>query len=303
MFDRFTDRARRVLVLAQEESRLLHHNCLGTEHILLGLIHEGEGVAAKTLESHGISLEAVREKVEESIVRAESAASSAPPFTPRAKYVLELSLREALQLDHNSIGTEHLLLGLIREGEGVAAQVLVQLGADLGSLRQTVLQLLPGSEESVPKGLESTSTSSHETDLVQRYLTDVSHYPLLTKGDESRLAQAVEAGREAREALDNGGKEITAARKLELRALVHAGEDAERTFVKSNLGLVVSIAKKYQTSGVPLLDLIQEGNLGLTHAVEKFDWRKGFKFSTYATWWIRQAITRGISGSSQRPAT
>jgi len=128
MFERFTDRARRVLVLAQEEARLLNHNFIGTEHILLGLIHEGEGVAAKALESLGISLEAVREKVEETIGPAGSSTTGSPPFTPRAKKVLELSLREALQLGHNYIGTEHMLLGLVREGEGVAVQVLVSLG-------------------------------------------------------------------------------------------------------------------------------------------------------------------------------
>ncbi len=128
MFERFTDRARRVLVLAQEEARLLNHSFIGTEHILLGLIHEGEGVAAKALESLGISLEAVREKVEETIGMAGTAPSGSPPFTPRAKKVLELSLREALQLGHSYIGTEHMLLGLVREGEGVAATVLVSLG-------------------------------------------------------------------------------------------------------------------------------------------------------------------------------
>ncbi|MGH9179746.1 MAG: Clp protease N-terminal domain-containing protein, partial [Acidimicrobiales bacterium] len=144
MFERFTDRARRVLVLAQEEARLLNHNFIGTEHILLGLIHEGEGVAAKALESLGISLEAVREKVEETIGPAGSSTTGSPPFTPRAKKVLELSLREALQLGHNYIGTEHMLLGLVREGEGVAAQVLVNLGADLSRVRQQVIQLLSG---------------------------------------------------------------------------------------------------------------------------------------------------------------
>src|SRR6202158_863049 len=144
LFERFTDRARRVLVLAQEEARLLNHNFIGTEHILLGLIHEGEGVAAKALESLGISLEAVREKVEETIGPAGSSTTGSPPFTPRAKKVLELSLREALQLGHNYIGTEHILLGLIREGEGVAAQVLVKLGADLSRVRQQVIQLLSG---------------------------------------------------------------------------------------------------------------------------------------------------------------
>jgi ATP-dependent Clp protease ATP-binding subunit ClpC len=144
MFERFTDRARRVVVLAQEEARMLSHNYIGTEHILLGLIHEGEGVAAKALESLGISLEAVRAQVEEIIGQGQQAPSGHIPFTPRAKKVLELSLREALQLGHNYIGTEHILLGLIREGEGVAAQVLVKLGADLGRVRQQVIQLLSG---------------------------------------------------------------------------------------------------------------------------------------------------------------
>src|SRR5688572_26973316 len=144
MFERFTDRARRVVVLAQEEARMLSHNYIGTEHILLGLIHEGEGVAAKALESLGISLEAVRAQVEEIIGQGQQAPSGHIPFTPRAKKVLELSLREALQLGHNYIGTEHILLGLIREGEGVAAQVLVKLGADLNRVRQQVIQLLSG---------------------------------------------------------------------------------------------------------------------------------------------------------------
>src|SRR6201991_1605158 len=144
MFERFTDRARRVVVLAQEEARMLNHNYIGTEHILLGLIHEGEGVAAKSLESLGISLEGVRQQVEEIIGQGQQAPSGHIPFTPRAKKVLELSLREALQLGHNYIGTEHILLGLIREGEGVAAQVLVKLGAELTRVRQQVIQLLSG---------------------------------------------------------------------------------------------------------------------------------------------------------------
>ena len=150
MFERFTDRARRVVVLAQEEARMLNHNYIGTEHILLGLIHEGEGVAAKALESLGISLEAVRQQVEEIIGQGQQAPSGHIPFTPRAKKVLELSLREALQLGHNYIGTEHILLGLIREGEGVAAQVLVKLGADLNRVRQQVIQLLHGYQGKEP---------------------------------------------------------------------------------------------------------------------------------------------------------
>ncbi|MGK2947211.1 MAG: ATP-dependent Clp protease ATP-binding subunit [Acidimicrobiales bacterium] len=168
MFERFTDRARRVVVLAQEEARLLNHNYIGTEHILLGLIHEGEGVAAKALESLGISLEAVRSQVEEIIGQGGSSPSGHIPFTPRAKKVLELSLREALQLGHNYIGTEHILLGLIREGEGVAAQVLVKLGADLSRVRQQVIQLLSGysgssPSEGAPQGKASTGGGSGES--------------------------------------------------------------------------------------------------------------------------------------------
>jgi ATP-dependent Clp protease ATP-binding subunit ClpC len=144
VFERFTDRARRVVVLAQEEARMLDHNYIGTEHILLGLIHEGEGVAAQVLESLNVSLEVVRIQVEEIIGQGKVTPSGHIPFTPRAKKVLELSLREALQLHHNYIGTEHILLGLVREGEGVAAQVLQKLGADLNRVRQQVIQLLSG---------------------------------------------------------------------------------------------------------------------------------------------------------------
>ncbi len=137
-----------------------------------------------------------------------------------------------------------------------------------------------------------------EEDLVRLYLTDIGQYTLLTKDDEVELAQKIEAGTEAREALA-AGKPLHSRRRVALRRLVADGEAAERQFVQSNLRLVVSIAKKYQASGLPLLDLVQEGNLGLMHAVEKFDWRKGFKFSTYATWWIRQAITRGIANTGR----
>jgi len=175
MFERFTDRARRVVVLAQEEARMLNHNYIGTEHILLGLIHEGEGVAAKALESLGISLEAVRAQVEEIIGQGQQAPSGHIPFTPRAKKVLELSLREALQLGHNYIGTEHILLGLIREGEGVAAQVLVKLGADLNRVRQQVIQLLSGyqgKEAATSSGpAEGTPSTSLVLDQFGRNLT------------------------------------------------------------------------------------------------------------------------------------
>ncbi|MFI5730157.1 ATP-dependent Clp protease ATP-binding subunit [Kribbella sp. NPDC051587] len=166
MFERFTDRARRVVVLAQEEARMLSHNYIGTEHILLGLIHEGEGVAAKALESLGISLEAVRSQVEEIIGQGQQAPSGHIPFTPRAKKVLELSLREALQLGHNYIGTEHILLGLIREGEGVAAQVLVKLGADLNKVRQQVIQLLSGYQGKEPTSAGAPTEGAPSSSLV-----------------------------------------------------------------------------------------------------------------------------------------
>ena len=175
MFERFTDRARRVVVLAQEEARMLSHNYIGTEHILLGLIHEGDGIAAKALESLSISLEAVRAQVEEIIGQGQQAPSGHIPFTPRAKKVLELSLREALQLGHNYIGTEHILLGLIREGEGVAAQVLQKLGADLNRVRQQVIQLLSGYQgketQSAGTAAEPAPSSSLVLDQFGRNLT------------------------------------------------------------------------------------------------------------------------------------
>jgi len=159
VFERFTDRARRVLVLAQEEARLLNHSFIGTEHILLGLIHEGEGIAARSLDSLGVTLEAVREKVEEAIGPSGTPAPGSPPFTPRAKRVLELSLREALQLGHSYIGTEHMLLGLVREGEGVAAQVLQSLGVELPRVRQQVIQFLSSYQGKEAVGVGSGSAS------------------------------------------------------------------------------------------------------------------------------------------------
>ena len=159
MFEHFTDRARRALLMAQEEARLLNHNFIGTEHMLVGLIHEGEGVAAKALGSIGISLEAVREKVEQRRGPAGMSTSASAPFTPRAKKVLDLSLREALQLGHSYIGTEHILLGLIREGEGAGAQVLVSLGADLSQVREQVIRLLSGHEATGPDKPAAGTTS------------------------------------------------------------------------------------------------------------------------------------------------
>ena len=175
MFERFTDRARRVVVLAQDEARMLNHNYIGTEHILLGLLHEGEGVAAKALESLGISLDAVRQQVEEIIGQGQQAPSGHIPFTPRAKKVLELSLRESLQLGHNYIGTEHILLGLIREGDGVAAQVLVRLGADRNRVRQQVIQLLHGHQGKEPVSARSAERQLRLLPAVRARLEEVEH--------------------------------------------------------------------------------------------------------------------------------
>jgi ATP-dependent Clp protease ATP-binding subunit ClpC len=152
VFERFTDRARRVLTFAQEEARLLNHSFIGTEHILLGVIREGDGLGAEALRRLGVSFEVVREKVVEMIGVSGSAPNDSPPFTPRAKKVLELSLREALQLNHSYIGTEHILLGLAREGDGVAARVLAGLGVDLLRVRQAVTDLMTGASENPSAG-------------------------------------------------------------------------------------------------------------------------------------------------------
>ena len=166
MFERFTDRARRVVVLAQEEARMLDHSHIGTEHILLGLVREGGGVAARAVESLGISLEAVRQQVGEIVGRGQQAPPGHIPFTPRAKMVLELSLREALQLGHNYIGTEHIVLGLVREGDGVATRVLLKLGADPTRVRHQVIQLLHGDQGKEPAAAGPPSEAAPSTSIV-----------------------------------------------------------------------------------------------------------------------------------------
>ncbi len=213
MFERFTDRARRVVVLAQEEARLLNHSYIGTEHILLGLIHEGEGVAAKALESLSISLEAVRNQVEEIIGQGGASPTGHIPFTPRAKKVLELSLREALQLGHNYIGTEHILLGLIREGEGVAAQVLVKLGADLSRVRQQVIQLLSGYQG--PAGGGPTGSGKSPSSSAERLAEALS-----AKGDDEKGGSQI---------LDQFGRNLTQlAREHKLDPVIGRTKELER---------------------------------------------------------------------------
>jgi ATP-dependent Clp protease ATP-binding subunit ClpC len=236
VFERFTDRARRVLVLAQEEARLLNHNYIGTEHLLLGLIHEGEGVAATALESLGMSLEAVRGQVEEIIGQGQSAPTGHIPFTPRAKKVLELSLREAKQLGHNYIGTEHILLGLIREGEGVAAQVLVKLGAGLDRVRQQVIHVLSGSAAA---GMEAGA----RTRLVR-----------MTVPEELRQAeeQLAQVRREKEAAIDAEDFERAAGLRDKERQLLGRLAEQERTW----------------TAGVDLEAVVQE-NDNLHREVER----------------------------------
>jgi ATP-dependent Clp protease ATP-binding subunit ClpC len=197
MFERFTDRAQRVVVLAQEEARRLNHNHIGTEHILLGLIHEGEGVAAASLESLDISLEAVRQQVEGIIGRGRAAPTGAIPYTPRAKKVLELSLREALQLGHHHIGTEHILLGLIREGRGAAAQVLVRLGADLARVREQVIQMLEdaqGEEEPGTRHAGKDSAARKQRGLLAEVLSRVESIDSRLAAVEQRVGAGPDVG-------------------------------------------------------------------------------------------------------------
>jgi ATP-dependent Clp protease ATP-binding subunit ClpA len=226
VFERFTDRARRVVVLAQEEARLLNHNDIGTEHILLGLIHEGEGVAARALESLDISLEAVRTEVTEIIGQGQSPPTGHIPFTPRAKKVLELSLREALELGHDYIGTEHILLGLLREGEGVAAQVLVKLGASLDRVRQVVVQLLSGYTGEVVAEQEEVRTV-----LVRMTV------PAELREAEEQLAQVRQ---EKQAAIDRGDFEQAAGlRDKERRLLTHVAEQERAWTTGVDLAAVI----------------------------------------------------------------
>jgi hypothetical protein len=192
MFERFTDRARRVVVLAQEEARHLDHNYIGTEHILLGLIHEGEGVAARALTALGISLEAVRSEVVEIVGHGDEAPTGHIPFTPRAKKVLELSLREALALSHNYIGTEHILLGLIREGEGVAAQVLVKEGGSLDRVRQQVIQILADASQLQAEQVGGTQSRISQ----QQAMAMVAGGPGVYQDEPAELVRVVPVARE-----------------------------------------------------------------------------------------------------------
>jgi ATP-dependent Clp protease ATP-binding subunit ClpA len=238
MFERFSQRARQVVVLAQEEARLLNHNYIGTEHILLGLIREGEGVAAKALESLGISLDAVRQQVEKIIGRGQQAPSGHIPFTPRAKKVLELSLREAKALGHNYIGTEHILLGLIREGSGVAAQVLVKLGADLNRTRQQVVQLLHGyqGEDVTGEGLPLPDDPPKRVDSLDRRLAAIERWVGLRPDLDDVDQEIARVRREKEAAIDRQDFEASAALRDQEKHLLAARADREKGWAEAAAG-------------------------------------------------------------------
>jgi hypothetical protein len=259
MFERFTDRGRRVIVLAQREASRLNHNYIGTEHILLGLLREGEGVAAKALESLGISLDAVRQQVEEIIGRGQEALSGHIPFTPRAKQVLELSLRESLQLGNNHIDTEHILLALIREGGGVAAQVLVLLDADPNRVRQQVIQLLAGHEGQEPVSAQSAALEL-SLPVVQARLEEV----------EQRLAaieQRVGTGPDTRD-LDE--QIAQACREKESAMDAHDYEQAASMRNREKELLASKAARQEQwAAGHPALPVLAERVQHLAHEIER----------------------------------
>ena len=246
MFERFTDRSRRVVVLAQEEARMLNHGYIGTEHILLGLLREGDGVAARTLESLGISLDAVRQQVEEVIGRGQQAPSGHIPFTPRAKRVLELSLRESLQLGQGYIGPEHILLGLIRESGGVAAQVMVKLGADLNRVRPRVVELMHGHQgqdvkiagsqlsERAPAGWPDDTLARF--DALDRRLTALEHWVSM-QPDLEELDLEIARVRQDREAAAarQDSQAATALRDKETQLLA-ARADREKEWAGSAAG-------------------------------------------------------------------
>jgi ATP-dependent Clp protease ATP-binding subunit ClpC len=238
MFERFTDRARRVVVLAQEEARMLNHNYIGTEHILLGLIREGEGVAAKALESLGISLEAVQQQVKEIIGRGQQAPSGHIPFTPRAKKVLELSLREADGLGHNYIGTEHILLGLIREGSGVAAQVLVKLGADLNRTRQQVVQLLHGhrGEDVTGAGPPLPDDALARVDSLDHRLATIERWVGLRPDLDDLDQEIARVRREKEAAIDAQDFEVAAALRDKEKQLMAARAGREKEWTEAAAG-------------------------------------------------------------------
>lgn len=283
MFERFTDDARRLVVQAQEEARSLNHDYIGTEHLLLALVRYPETKGADVLRGLGIDLDVARAAAVAAAPAGESPLTAAYlPFTPRAKRVLELSWREAVELDHKWVGSEHVLLALLRERNGIAGQVLSAQGADLAAARSHLA------------GLASDGSLLHEVDDLESYLAEVRRYPVLTPAEELELAQKIELGRDAAQRLE-GPAELSAEDRASLTVTAAEVEKAELALTQANLRLVVTIAQRYQGRGLSIIDLVQEGNLGLMAAVDSYEWRKGFKFSVFATWWIRHAITRALA--------
>ena len=240
MFERFSQRARRVVVLAQEEARVLNHNYIGTEHILLGLIREGQGVAAQALESLGISLEAVRQQVEKIIGRGQQAPSGHIPFTPRAKKVLELSLREAQSLGHDYIGTEHILLGLIREGSGVAAQVLVKLGANLDQTRQQVTQLLHGyqGEDVTGEGPPLPDDALARAGPLEHRLAAIERWVGLRPDLDDLDQEIARVRREKEAAIDRQDFEVSVALRDQEKQLLTARASREKDWAEAAAGRI-----------------------------------------------------------------
>jgi ATP-dependent Clp protease ATP-binding subunit ClpA len=246
MFERFTDQARRVVVLAQEEARLLNHNYIGTEHLLLGLLGETKGMAAKALESLGISPAAVRQQVEVIIGQGRQAPPGHIPFTPRATKVLDLADREARALGHNIIGTEHLLLGLIREGDGVAAQVLVKLGADLNQVRQQVIQLLHGSQGTDVAGAGSRRGKRARARLLDdalarinaldHRLAAIERWVGLRPGADDLVQEIAQVGQEKEAAIDRQDFEAAAALRDKEMQLLGARAAREKEWMEAVAG-------------------------------------------------------------------
>jgi len=246
MFERFTDRARRVVVLAQEEARMLDHNYIGTEHILLGLTRVGEGYAARALESLGISLDAVRQQVEEIIGRGQEVPSGHIPFTPRAKKVLELSLRESLQLGHNYIGPEHMLLGLVREGDGVAAQILVKLGADPNRVRQQVIELVHGYQGQDVESAASRPGGGAPADLpddvlvrfdeLERRLTALERWVSMQPDLEDLDREIAQVRHEKEAAIDRQDSQAATALRDKEKQLLADRADREKEWAGSAAG-------------------------------------------------------------------
>ncbi len=260
MFERFTDRARHVVVLAKEEARLLNHNWIGTEHLLLGLIRQGDSVAARVLESLGISLQAVRHEVEEIIGQGEQVPSEEIPFTPRSKKVLELALRESLQLRDNYIGPEHILLGLMREGDGVAAQVLIKLGANLNRVRQQVIQLLHGYQGKEPKSARRWPQEGAPVTEVQARLDAV-------EGRLTALEQRVGTGPDTSD-LDEQIAQVCREKESAIDAKDYAQAAALRNREKELLASTAARREQW-AAGHPALPDMAERCQQLTDEVER----------------------------------